>query len=117
MSNIKVLHSQVIASGEQASLVERIRSLRLKYLKVRAMLSIEKDQVDSIRWHMALSQKEFRQAQALAAHEETRAANALEAENQSQNGSDGGNGDGGNGNGKNGNGNLNENGRGDRPVA
>ncbi|GJU66950.1 putative reverse transcriptase domain-containing protein [Tanacetum coccineum] len=52
----------------------------------------------------------------------TRTANALEAENQSQNGSDGdngngGNGDGENGNGENGNGNPNENGRGDRPVA
>ncbi|GJR96410.1 hypothetical protein Tco_0268584 [Tanacetum coccineum] len=63
--------------------------------------------------------------EALAAHEATRAANALEAENQSQNGSDGDNGNGGNkdgenGNGKNGNGgngNPNENGRGDRPVA
>ncbi|GJX32420.1 hypothetical protein Tco_0242275 [Tanacetum coccineum] len=44
--------------------------------------------------------------EALAAHEEARAANALEAENQSQNGSDGGNGNG-----------RNENGRGDRPVA
>ncbi|GKB83121.1 hypothetical protein Tco_0950016 [Tanacetum coccineum] len=41
----------------------------------------------------------------------TCAANALEDENQSQNGSDGGNGNGGNGNGGN------ENGRGDRPVA
>ncbi|GJS77794.1 putative ribonuclease H-like domain-containing protein [Tanacetum coccineum] len=51
----------------------------------------------------------------LAAHEATRAANALEAENQSQNGSDGDNRDGENGNG--GNGNPNENGRGDRPVA
>ncbi|GJW12274.1 putative reverse transcriptase domain-containing protein [Tanacetum coccineum] len=58
--------------------------------------------------------------EALAAHEATRAANALEAENQSQNGSDGDNGNGGNGNGENGNGgngNPNENGRGDRPVA
>ncbi|GKE11243.1 hypothetical protein Tco_1414794 [Tanacetum coccineum] len=56
----------------------------------------------------------------LAAHEATRAANALEAENQSQNGSDSDNRNGGNGNGKNGNGgngNPNENGRGDRPVA
>ncbi|GJZ67532.1 putative reverse transcriptase domain-containing protein [Tanacetum coccineum] len=41
--------------------------------------------------------------EALAAHEATRAANALEAENQSQNGSDGGNGNGGNGDGENGN--------------
>ncbi|GJY65411.1 putative reverse transcriptase domain-containing protein [Tanacetum coccineum] len=63
--------------------------------------------------------------EALAAYEATRAANALEAENQSQNGSDGGNGNGGNGDGENGNGengnggngNPNENGRGDRPVA
>ncbi|GKC33149.1 hypothetical protein Tco_1040443 [Tanacetum coccineum] len=49
----------------------------------------------------------------LAAHEETHATNALEAENQSQNGSDGGNGNRGNGNGENGNGgngNPNENG-------
>ncbi|GJU06705.1 putative reverse transcriptase domain-containing protein [Tanacetum coccineum] len=63
--------------------------------------------------------------EALAAHEATHAANALEAENQSQNGSDGDNGNGGNGDGENGNGengnggngNPNENGRGDRPVA
>nr|GEU84313.1 reverse transcriptase domain-containing protein [Tanacetum cinerariifolium] len=56
----------------------------------------------------------------LAAHEMTRAANALKAENQSQNGSDGDNGNDGNRNGENengGNGNPNENGRGDRPVA
>ncbi|GJR06796.1 putative reverse transcriptase domain-containing protein [Tanacetum coccineum] len=43
----------------------------------------------------------------LAAHEATRAANALKAENQSQNGNDGNNGNGENGNG--GNGNPNEN--------
>ncbi|GJR08265.1 hypothetical protein Tco_0790917 [Tanacetum coccineum] len=58
--------------------------------------------------------------EALAGHEATRAANALEAENQRQNGSDSDNGDGENGNGENGNGgngNPNENGRGDRPVA
>ncbi|GKE35149.1 hypothetical protein Tco_1454471 [Tanacetum coccineum] len=58
--------------------------------------------------------------EALAAHEATRAANALEAENQSQNDSDDDNGNDGNGNGENGNGgngNPNENGKGDRPVA
>nr|GFC88395.1 hypothetical protein [Tanacetum cinerariifolium] len=56
----------------------------------------------------------------LTAYEVTRAANALEAENQSQNGSGGDNGNGGNRNGKNGNGgygNPNENDRGVRPVA
>ncbi|GJT24785.1 hypothetical protein Tco_0894722 [Tanacetum coccineum] len=141
--------SELVASGERASLVERIRSLRLEYLKVRAMLSIERDRIDSLRWHMALSQEEFRQVrkdrddtqrilrrlestmtitrsgmtpeaieklinrhveEALAAHEVTRAANALEAENQIQNGSNDDNGNGGNGNGKNrndGNGNPN----------
>nr|GEU99020.1 hypothetical protein [Tanacetum cinerariifolium] len=56
----------------------------------------------------------------LAAHEVTRAANDLKAENQSQNRSDDDNGNCGNRNGMNGNGgngNPNENGRGDRPVA
>ncbi|GKB57984.1 putative reverse transcriptase domain-containing protein, partial [Tanacetum coccineum] len=53
--------SQLVASGERASLVERIGSLRLECLKVRAMLSIERDQIDSLRWHMALLQEEFRQ--------------------------------------------------------
>ncbi|GKA70661.1 hypothetical protein Tco_0776800 [Tanacetum coccineum] len=140
--------SQMVASGERASLVERIGSLRLEYLKVRAMLSIERNWIDNIRWHMALSQEEFcqvrrdrddthrrhrrlestmtitrsgmtpkaieklinrRMEEALAAHEATRAANALEAENQSQNGNDGDNGNGGNGDGENGNG---ENGNG-----
>ncbi|GJR03274.1 putative reverse transcriptase domain-containing protein [Tanacetum coccineum] len=42
--------------------------------------------------------------EALAAYEATRAANALEAESQSQNGSNGDNGNGGDGNGGNGNG-------------
>nr|GEW77427.1 hypothetical protein [Tanacetum cinerariifolium] len=63
--------------------------------------------------------------EALATYEATHAANALEAENQSQKGSDGDNGNGGNGNGGNRNGvngngkneNPNENGIGDRPVA
>ncbi|GJZ22516.1 putative reverse transcriptase domain-containing protein, partial [Tanacetum coccineum] len=51
--------SQLVASGERVSLVERIRSLRLEYLKVQAMLSIGRDRIDSIRWHMELSQEEF----------------------------------------------------------
>ncbi|GJV66422.1 reverse transcriptase domain-containing protein [Tanacetum coccineum] len=68
--------------------------------------------------------------EALAAYEATRAANALEAESQSQNGSDGDNGNGGDGNGRDGNGgnrnggngngrngNPNENNRGARRVA
>ncbi|GKA39441.1 hypothetical protein Tco_0731992 [Tanacetum coccineum] len=149
-----------------------LRLLEERQLETSQMVAsgdIERDRIDSIRWHMTLSQEEFCQVrrdrndtrrrlrrlestmtitrssmtpevieelvnrrveEALAAHEATRAANALEAENQSQNGSDGdngndgngngGNGDGENGNGENGNGrngNPNENGRGDRPVA
>ncbi|GJV70783.1 hypothetical protein Tco_1490778 [Tanacetum coccineum] len=103
--------SQLVASEERASLVERIRSLILEYLKVRAMLSIERDQIDSLRRHMCTSQEDFVRCvgivmilEALAAHEATHVANALEAENQSQNGSNGDNRNGGNGNGENGNG-------------
>nr|GEW66532.1 hypothetical protein [Tanacetum cinerariifolium] len=58
------------------------------------------------------------EAKALAAYEEARAANTLEARNQRQNDSDGDNGNGGNRNGRNGNGESgngrNEDGRGDR---
>ncbi|GKD16114.1 hypothetical protein Tco_1205272 [Tanacetum coccineum] len=53
--------SQLVASGERASLVKRIGSLRLEYLKVRAILSIKRDWVDSLHWYMALSQEEFHQ--------------------------------------------------------
>ncbi|GJS75454.1 putative reverse transcriptase domain-containing protein [Tanacetum coccineum] len=85
----------LIAGGERASLLEQAASL------------------------------ERSNAETLAAYEATRVANALEAESQSQNGSDdnnendgngnGGDGNGGNGNG--GNGNPNENNRGARSVA
>nr|GEU37158.1 hypothetical protein [Tanacetum cinerariifolium] len=68
--------SQLVASGKRASLVERIGSLRLEYLKVR------RDRDDTRR----------RFWRALAAHGATHAANALEAKNQSQNRSDGDNG-------------------------
>ncbi|GJR34368.1 putative reverse transcriptase domain-containing protein [Tanacetum coccineum] len=42
-------------------MIERIESLRLENLKVRAMLDIERDRVNSLRLHMSLSQEEFRQ--------------------------------------------------------
>nr|GEU42139.1 hypothetical protein [Tanacetum cinerariifolium] len=140
---------QLIARGERAGLSDRTRGLERENLKVQALLSIKKDQVDCLHRHMALSQEEFRQnmtitrssmtpeaieelvnrrvEEALTAYEEARVANALKAENQSQNGGDGDNGNGGNGNGgngngengngKNGNGNPNKNNRGDRPIA
>nr|GEU53609.1 putative reverse transcriptase domain-containing protein [Tanacetum cinerariifolium] len=52
---------QMIASGERASLTNKIRRLGRENLKVRALLSIERDRVDSLRHHMALSQQEFHQ--------------------------------------------------------
>ncbi|GKE75863.1 hypothetical protein Tco_1537904 [Tanacetum coccineum] len=52
---------QLIASGDRARMAERIYSLRLKNLKVRAMLDIERDHVSSLRLHMSLLQEEFRQ--------------------------------------------------------
>ncbi|GJV04687.1 hypothetical protein Tco_1338256 [Tanacetum coccineum] len=50
---------QLIAKGERAGMIERIESLRLENLKVRAMLDIERDHVNSLRLHMSLSQEEF----------------------------------------------------------
>ncbi|GJY14241.1 hypothetical protein Tco_0383550 [Tanacetum coccineum] len=52
---------QLMASGDRATMAERIYSLRLENLKVRAMLDIERDRVSSLRLHMSLSQEEFRQ--------------------------------------------------------
>ncbi|GKA64561.1 putative reverse transcriptase domain-containing protein [Tanacetum coccineum] len=115
--------SQLVASRERASLVERIGSLRLEYLK-EEFRQVCRDRDDTrriLRRTMTITRsgmtleaiKELINRcveEALAAHEATRAANALEAENQSQNGSDNDNGNGGNGN-------PNENGRGDRPVS
>ncbi|GJW99708.1 hypothetical protein Tco_0183622 [Tanacetum coccineum] len=46
---------QLIARGERAGIIERIESLRLENLKVRAMLGIERDRVDSLRLHMSRS--------------------------------------------------------------
>ncbi|GJR49241.1 hypothetical protein Tco_1399762 [Tanacetum coccineum] len=128
--------SQMVASGERASLVERIGSLRLEYLK-EEFHQVRRDRDDTRRrlrrlestmtitrsgmTPEAIEELVNRHVEeALAAHEATRAANALEAENQSQNGSDSNNGNGGNGNGENGNGgngNPNKNGRGDIPIA
>ncbi|GKF92544.1 hypothetical protein Tco_0279263, partial [Tanacetum coccineum] len=39
---------QLIASGERAGMIKRIESLRLENLKVRAMLDIERDRVNSL---------------------------------------------------------------------
>ncbi|GJT46097.1 putative reverse transcriptase domain-containing protein [Tanacetum coccineum] len=48
-----------IARGQRVSMIKRIDSLRLENLKVRAMLDIERDRVNSLHLHMSLLQKEF----------------------------------------------------------
>ncbi|GJS06899.1 putative reverse transcriptase domain-containing protein [Tanacetum coccineum] len=118
---------QLIARGQRVSMIERIDSLRLENLKVRAMLDIERDRVNNLRLHMSLSQEEFRQVRRdrddtrgrlrrkRGAPEATR-HNALETEKpKAQNVHNGDNGNGGNGNGRNEN--PDEDVRGDRPVA
>ncbi|GJR63563.1 hypothetical protein Tco_1505725 [Tanacetum coccineum] len=52
---------QLIAGGERAGLTDRVRSLVRENRKVRALLCIERDRVDSLHHHMALSQEEFHQ--------------------------------------------------------
>ncbi|GKE32912.1 hypothetical protein Tco_1452234 [Tanacetum coccineum] len=52
---------QLVASRERVGLADRVRSLGLENLMVRALLCIERDHVGSLRHHMSLSQEEFRQ--------------------------------------------------------
>nr|GFB51509.1 hypothetical protein [Tanacetum cinerariifolium] len=52
---------QLVASEERASLADRVRSLGWENLRVQALLCIERDHVNILRHHMALSQEEFRQ--------------------------------------------------------
>ncbi|GKE55178.1 hypothetical protein Tco_1490334 [Tanacetum coccineum] len=52
---------QLIARGQRVSMIERIYSLRLENLKVRAMLDIERERVNSLCLYMSLSQEEFHQ--------------------------------------------------------
>nr|GEW78580.1 retrovirus-related Pol polyprotein LINE-1 [Tanacetum cinerariifolium] len=56
----KLEANQMIVSGERAGMAESIRSLRSENLKVRALLCIERDRVDSLPLHMSRSQEEFR---------------------------------------------------------
>ncbi|GJU85665.1 hypothetical protein Tco_1293211, partial [Tanacetum coccineum] len=51
---------QLISRGQRVGMIERIDSLRLENLKVRAMLYIERDCVNSLRLYISLSQEEFR---------------------------------------------------------
>ncbi|GJS03398.1 hypothetical protein Tco_0319906 [Tanacetum coccineum] len=52
---------QLVASGERAGLADRVRSLGRENLRVRSLLCIKRDHVDSLRRHMALSQEKFHQ--------------------------------------------------------
>ncbi|GJU42165.1 hypothetical protein Tco_1195122 [Tanacetum coccineum] len=112
---------QLMASRERVGLADRIRRLGWENLKD---MTITRSRMTSEAIEELIAQ---RVAEALANYKATRAANALEAKSQSQNGSDGDNGNGGNGNGgnrrgnhgdrgNNRNGNPNENGRGAMPV-
>nr|GEX11028.1 reverse transcriptase domain-containing protein [Tanacetum cinerariifolium] len=46
---------------KRASLADRVRRLGRENLRIRALLCIERDYVDGLHHHMALSQEEFRQ--------------------------------------------------------
>nr|GEX26577.1 putative reverse transcriptase domain-containing protein [Tanacetum cinerariifolium] len=96
---------QLVARGERACLTDRVRSLGRDNLRVQALLCIERDRIDSLRRHMALSQKEFRQVR--RDRDDTRRTIR----------SDGDNGNGNDRNGNGGNRNPSENDRGARPVA
>ncbi|GKE66726.1 hypothetical protein Tco_1520887 [Tanacetum coccineum] len=50
---------QLIARGQRVSMIKRIDSLRLENLKVRVMLDIERDRMNSLYLHMSLSHEEF----------------------------------------------------------
>ncbi|GKC58949.1 hypothetical protein Tco_1086547 [Tanacetum coccineum] len=104
---------QLMASGERAGLIDRIRRRSFDMTITRSEMTPK-------------ANEEFiaqRVDKALANYKATRAANALKAESQSQNSNDGDNENGRNGNGNHGdegnneNGNLNENGRGAMLVA
>ncbi|GKA22092.1 putative reverse transcriptase domain-containing protein, partial [Tanacetum coccineum] len=56
-----VVHDFYHHISEIVSMIERIDSLRLENLKVRAVLDIERGRVNSLRIHMSLSQEEFHQ--------------------------------------------------------
>ncbi|GJT60445.1 putative reverse transcriptase domain-containing protein [Tanacetum coccineum] len=119
--------SQLVASGERASLCWHMALSQEEFRQVhrdrddtrRRLTRLESYNNDyhSLRYDPEAIEElvNRRVEEALAAHESTRAANALEAENQSPNGCEDDNRNDGNGNG--GNGNPNENGRGDRPIA
>ncbi|GJU15535.1 hypothetical protein Tco_1143501 [Tanacetum coccineum] len=128
----------LIAGGERASLLKQVTSLDRSNARLRGTIMMERARADRFRRCVRFMESElrhiyrfcyydrmrFRRLETFAMRRlveealllmSNRAANALEAKSQRQNGSDGGNGNGGDGNG--GNGNPNENNRDARPVA
>ncbi|GKA90802.1 putative ribonuclease H-like domain-containing protein, partial [Tanacetum coccineum] len=59
ITEFETAQRQLEASRERAGLADRVRSLGRENLRVRALLCIERDCVDSLRHHMTLSQEEF----------------------------------------------------------
>ncbi|GJS37516.1 hypothetical protein Tco_0535898 [Tanacetum coccineum] len=106
----------LIDGGERASLLEHVASLKRSNARLQGTMMMERARADRFRRrNMTITRSGMtpeaieelvnqRVEEALAAYEATRAANALEAEIQSQNDSDDDNGNGGNGNGGDGNG-------------
>ncbi|GKA66138.1 hypothetical protein Tco_0765946, partial [Tanacetum coccineum] len=115
--DLMTVELQLMAIGRELGLTDRLGVLGREKPKDSSFVVYRKREI-AIEELIAQ-----RVAEALANYEATRAANALEAKSQSQNGNDGENGNGRNGNrnhgdgGNNGNRNPNENGRGVMPVA
>ncbi|GJW04885.1 hypothetical protein Tco_1563741, partial [Tanacetum coccineum] len=84
----------LIAGGERASILDQVTSLERSNARLRGTMMMERARANRFRRRVRFMESELRQIreEALAAYEATRAANALEAESQSQNGSDGDNG-------------------------
>nr|GEU57840.1 hypothetical protein [Tanacetum cinerariifolium] len=128
----KPIEGDTLDLEERAGLADRVKSLGWENLRVRYLLCIERDRVDSLRHHMELSQEEFcqihrdrddtqrrlRRLESLVERQslETREANRNirlgNGNDKGGNGNDNGNRNGGG----NGNGNHNENDRDTTPV-
>nr|GEV87426.1 hypothetical protein [Tanacetum cinerariifolium] len=112
----------LIAGRERASLLDHVASLVKSNARLRGTMMMERNMTITHSGMTPEAIKELvnrRVEEALAAYEVTHVTNALEAESQSQNGSDDDNGNGGDGNGGNRNGgnrNPNENNRDARHV-
>nr|GEU37920.1 putative reverse transcriptase domain-containing protein [Tanacetum cinerariifolium] len=119
------LDRMFIASEHSADMLDRIGVLERDNMKLRGMLCVEREQIDSLRCHMAYTQEELRHIRRFRYYDcmepTMESRDKHENDNKDDNGND--NGDGGkNGNGNvlgggNGDGNLNVNVGGVVPVA